>query len=168
MPAGFVNAVDASCAIAPAPAPDASWSGCPNSPIYKPPAETVELINVNKKNLIRDGGAPDLAKKIYVPYIVGRSMSYHPDCILIANELNARGRTEFNIDKEMHYEFLLNAISPKKRWASWKKPPKQDDVKLVMEKYKYSHDKALEVIDLIGEEELIKLRKGKDTGGVQK
>lgn len=128
----------------------------------------INSINQNKKNLIKDGGAPDAAKKVYVPYIISRSMSYHPDTILIVNELNIRGRSEFNIDKTMHYEFLLHAVPPKKRWASWKKPDNQDDVKLVMEKYKYSHEKAIDIMDLVSEEELQELRSRKDTGGIRK
>ena len=129
--------------------------------------DALNSINVTKKNLIRDSGAPDVAEKLYVPFLTARSLSYHADCIMFVNEINTRGRAEHAVSNGMHYEFLLHAIEKRKRFASWQKPTKDDDIYLIMREYKYSHEKARDVVDLFSEEDLEALRRKANTGGVQ-
>lgn len=66
----------------------------------------------------------------------------------------------------MHYEFLLYAISKGRRFAKWGKPENDDNIKLIMEVYTYSYDKAREVLDLFSDADIERLRSLKDTGGV--
>lgn len=125
-------------------------------------------INTTKINIIRDGGQSTVAEKTYSPFLVARSLSYHADCILIVNELNIRGRSEHNLSNKMHYEFLLYSVEKKKRWAKWAKQDKDDTISLIMDKYKYSYEKALEVVDLFSDDDIEHLKRGGDTGGVSK
>ena len=50
----------------------------------------------------------ELDFKDYAPFIVNRSLSYHIDCVLYANEMNLWPST----DKDMQYQYLLNSIRP--------------------------------------------------------
>ncbi len=54
MPAGLWNAVDASSASTPEPAPDAPWAGVPNSEMYRPPARAgpVGVIDASRQTRI--------------------------------------------------------------------------------------------------------------------
>jgi hypothetical protein len=64
----------------------------------------------------------------YAPYIVNRSLSYHLDCILHAQEMNKFP----SIDKDMQYQYLLNSIRPMKRkFAPWQKANKDKDIECV-------------------------------------
>lgn len=129
------------------------------------PADWLNSINTTKVNLIRDSGAAEAAEKLYTPFLTLRSLSYYPDCIMYVNELNIRGLADFNITKGMHYEFLLHAIEKKKRFSPWQKPEKNEDIQLIMDKYRYSYDKARDVLDLFSESDLVELRKAADPGG---
>lgn len=106
-------------------------------------------INWNKENAIRDSNNPALAEKLYPPFPVARSLSYSADCILLVNELNTRGLSEFGITNKMHYEFLLNVIPKKKRFNKWSKPIREDIVEHVMQLENISYSKAVEIVDLL-------------------
>ena len=66
------------------------------------PFEYVNQILYGKKNLIVD----DLTEKAYVPFLTNRSLSYHQDCVLFANEMNRRA----HVDKKLQYSYLINTI----------------------------------------------------------
>ena len=48
------------------------------------PFDYVNEILYGKKKLIVD----ELTEKSYAPFLVNRSLSYHKDCVLYANEMN--------------------------------------------------------------------------------
>ena len=82
--------------------------------------EALNSINSREKNnIIRDSQSPLAAEKQYPPFPVLRSLSYNLDCILLVNELNIRGLSQFNVSNLMHYEYLLYFISTKKRYNKW-------------------------------------------------
>lgn len=122
-------------------------------------------INVSKKNVIRESGSPVAAAKMYVPFVTARCYSNFPDTVLIANELNVRGTSSHNVTSQMHYEFLLHAISPKKRFAKWNKPDKDEKINLIMQIYKYNYDKAKSVSDILTDEDCESLRQLLYEGG---
>ena len=62
------------------------------------PFDFVKQILQGKKQLIVD----DVTEKEYVPFLVNRSLSYHKDCVLFANEINQR----HFIDKKMQNDFF--------------------------------------------------------------
>lgn len=114
--------------------------------------EALNSINDNKKNIIRESTNPKLAEKLYPPFPVARSLSYSPDCILFVNELNTRGLHQFNVSNIMHYEFLLYAITKKKRYNKWSKPEINDTIKHIMEMESLSYDKARDIYNLLSDE----------------
>ena len=50
------------------------------------PFDYVNQILYGKKDLIVD----ELTEKDYIPFLINRSLSYHKDCIIYANEMNRR------------------------------------------------------------------------------
>lgn len=125
-------------------------------------------INISKANLMRDdrGDTIEAETKGYPAFPVLRSLSYHPDIILIVNMLNEVGLQSFAVSPQQHYEFLLHAIPKAKRFAKWQKSDTDDDIELVMEMFSLSHEKARDVVSLLPEDELRKIRTAK--GGEDK
>ena len=83
------------------------------------PFDYVTSINSTKKNMMRDSENDELSEKGYEPWLTNTALSYFPDTILYANEMN----TYHQLEKRPQYEYLINTIRPKKRWSKW--PPPQ-------------------------------------------
>ena len=125
------------------------------------PFDYVNSILQNKKNLIVD----ELTEKDYQPFLVNRTLSYHKDCILYANEMNRRHLT----DKKLQYDFLLNTIRSQKRpFAKWVKAEKSEDLECIKQVFGLSDQKAREAKRLLSDEQIQKLKEQTDTGGLRK
>ena len=53
------------------------------------------------------------AESDYVPFIVARCLSYFPDTLIMANEINMFP----SVDKKLHFDFLLNIVRKGKRFS---------------------------------------------------
>ena len=125
------------------------------------PFDYVNSILQNKKNLIID----ELTEKEYQPFLVNRTLSYHKDCILYANEMNRRHLT----DKKLQYDFLLNTIRSQKRpFAKWIKSEKSEDLECIKQVFGLSDQKAREAKRLLSNEQIQQLKEQTDTGGLRK
>ena len=116
-------------------------------------------------NLVLHTKKPDdeLDFKDYAPFIVNRSLSYHIDCVLYANEMNLWPST----DKDMQYQYLLNSIRPMKRkFVGWNKAEVLKDLECVKEYFGYSNMKAKEALRILSEEDIAEIRKRTEKGGV--
>lgn len=123
------------------------------------PFDFVNQILQGKKQLIVD----DLTEKEYNPFIVNRSLSYHKDCVLYANEVNRR----HFLDKKMQNDFLLNTIRSQKRpFAKWVKSEKSDDLECIKLVYQFSDSKAKEALRLLSKEQIQQLKEQTHTGGL--
>ena len=126
------------------------------------PFDFINSINFTKKNLMRDTENDQLSEKGYVPYITNKTLSYFTDTLLYANKMNRL----HHLDNKLQYEFLLNSIRPKKRFAKWHKPEQDDDVQVVSEFYNCSLPKAKQVLSILSAEQLRIIRE-KMTLGVK-
>ena len=125
------------------------------------PFDIVNDILKDKKNLIVD----EQTEKEYQPFLINRSLSYHMDCIIYANEMNRR----HHLDKKMQNDFLLNTIRSRKRpFAKWIKPVKNDDIECIKTYYGFSESKAREVLNLLSDEQIKQLKQKTDIGGLRK
>ena len=125
------------------------------------PFDYVNSILQNKKNLIVD----ELTEKDYSPFLVNRSLSYHKDCVLYANEMNRRHLT----DKKLQYDFLLNTIRSQKRpFAKWVKSEKSDNLECIKQVFGLSDQKARDAMRLLSNEQIQQLKEQTDTGGLRK
>lgn len=125
------------------------------------PFDYVNSILQNKKNLIVD----EQTEKDYAPFLVNRSLSYHKDCIIYANEMNRR----HFLDKKLQFNFLINTIRSQKRpFAKWVKSEKSDDLECIKTAYGYSDTKAREALRLLSNEQIQQLKEKTLTGGLNK
>ena len=89
----------------------------------------------------------DLNESEYEPFLTNRALTYYQDCILYANEMNRR----FEISNRLQYHYLLNTIRKRKRFAKWIKPEQIDDLRIVMEYYSISRQKAEEYLIILSD-----------------
>jgi hypothetical protein len=123
------------------------------------PFDFLNAINLTKKDLIRED---PLNEKDYSPFMVNRGLSYFADTVMMANEMNRHG----GIPKKWQNDFLLNTISKKKRFSKWHKKDTEDkSILLIMEYYKYSTERAKEVLDILSPEQLAMIEEKLYKGG---
>jgi len=123
------------------------------------PFDFINAINTTKKNLFETD--PQAAKD-YKPFIINRGLSYFPDTILYANQMNQHP----SLDKDMQFFFFLNIISRKKRFSKWsKKDAETESLELVKEYYGYSSEKANEALKMLSDENLIMIKEKLYKGG---
>ena len=121
--------------------------------------DMVNSVSDSKKNLLEE----DVENiKIYEPYLVNKSLSYHNDALMYANEMNRN----FFIDKDMQYNFYINILRKRKRFSSWIKKEKVDDLECIKSYYNYSNEKALQALKILSEVQINFIKKQLDTGGI--
>lgn len=125
------------------------------------PFEFVKSINEKTGNLIAEN--PDL-EKAYTPFLVNRGLSFTPDTILAANEMNA---SPF-LDKRMQYDYLYSTVRKKKRYAKWIKAEQDDIEDLIIEYFQVSRRRATEYSALLTEKDLQEIRQKMNKGGIRK
>src|SRR5687768_3879725 len=113
-----------------------------------------DFINsINNKDYIWD----QFSDKDYNPFMVNNGLSYFPDTVLLANEMN----THQNIPKKYQYDFLFHTVSKKKRFSKWVKKDKGEDtdnLPLIMEYYNFSATKAKEALSILTDEQIDKIK----------
>jgi hypothetical protein len=103
--------------------------------------------------------------KQYVSFMINRGLSYFNDTILLANEMNRH----HSIPTKMQYDFYKGLIRPRKRFSKWaKKEDDSADVKVIMEHYGYSSDRAREALTLLSKEGISAIKAIRHKGGVNK
>lgn len=122
------------------------------------PFDFVNAINFTKQDLFED----PQATKDYIPFIVNRGLSYFPDTVLYANEMNLHN----DISKDWQFYFFLNSIVKKKRFSKWhKKDADSEPLRLVMEYFGYSSEKAEEALTILNDAQLAMIKEKLYKGG---
>lgn len=111
------------------------------------PFDYIKTINYSKEYI------EDLSD--YVPFVINRSFSYHPDTVFFANELNLKQ----NIPEKAQYLFLLNTISKAKRFAKWEKKSKIDDLEYIKTYFGYSTEKAKQAMKVLSKKQIELIKK---------
>jgi len=121
------------------------------------PFEYCNAINYTKKDIMTD----DIAEKAYSPYMVNRQLSYFPDTVLAANEMNRN----HHIDNRLQFDFFINIVRKRKRFSKWFKPELISDLDAVKRYYGYSNEKARQVLTLLSTEQINELKNKVAKGG---
>ena len=124
------------------------------------PFEYSKAINMSKQDIMID----DLAEKEYNSFIVNRSLSYFPDTVLYANEMNVN----HHIDARLQFDFFINLVKKRKRFSKWFKATELENLELIKEYYGYSNEKAKSVYKLFSNDELLTLKNRIYKGGRSK
>ena len=123
------------------------------------PFDFLNAINSTKENLFEKDPQ---AGKDYKPFLINRGLSYFPDTVFYANQMNQHP----GLDKDMQFFFFLNIISRKKRFSKWsKKDASTESLDLVKEYYGYSSENANEALKMLSEENLIMIKEKLYKGG---
>ena len=122
------------------------------------PFDFLNAINETKKDLIKEDPSNE---KEYSAWMVNRGLSYFPDTVMYANEMNQRHQ----ISNKWQFQFLLNSIPRKKRFSKWFKREEEKNLKLVMDCYGYSSEKAKQVLGILTPEQLKTIEEKQYTGG---
>lgn len=117
----------------------------------------VKAIQHNKENLMVD----EWSEKQYNAFMVNMALSFSVDTVLQANEVNIRPF----MSKKMQFAFLINTISPKKRFGSWVKAEKSEDLDMVKRYYGYNTDKARSALGVLTATQLDIIREKLNKGG---
>ena len=124
------------------------------------PFDFLNSINMSKKDLMED---PETENQ-YVPFVVNRSLSYFPDTVALANEMNKY----HHLDNRLQYSFLINTIRKRKRFSKWVKPDMENNIEKVKEYYGYSNEKAKVALDILDKKQLNFIKEKLDKGGRKK
>ena len=121
------------------------------------PFEYLNSINDNKVDIMVD----DITEKSYNGFMINRSLSYFPDTVIFANEINRY----HHIDKKLQFHFLINTIRKRKRFSKWIKPELDTNIEVVKEYYGYNNEKARQALSLLSSSQIEELKKKVNKGG---
>ena len=119
----------------------------------------LKSINETKENLF-ESDDPMWEKK-YSPFIINKCLAPFNDTIMLVNEMNMR----HHLDNKLQYDFLLNTIRSKKRYAPWVKADKLKDLEYVKEYFGYSNEKAKTALQILDNEQITTIKNSLNKGG---
>ena len=118
-------------------------------------------INYSKENLFI--GDPELASKKYPAFVVNRCLSYFPDTIFFANEMNVH----HHLDNRVQYEYLMHSIRKRNRFSKWAKDDKHKDLELIKKYFGYNNRKAEEALQILDKQQIDEIREFMSEGGTK-
>ncbi|SVA74090.1 uncharacterized protein METZ01_LOCUS126944 [marine metagenome] len=120
----------------------------------------LKAINESKENLL-DTPDPTWAKK-YPPFVINRCLSMFYDTIMHSNEMNG---LHF-LSKRMQFHYLINSIRKKRRFGGrWLSKTKLKNLDIVKRYYGYSNTKAKEVLNILTDDQIERLKLNLIQGG---
>ena len=100
-------------------------------------------------------------EKKYPAFIVNKCLSYHYDTLIAANEMNGY----HFLPNNMQFQFLLNIVRKKKRFAKWFKAEKLKNLEYVKEYYGYSNEKAKQALNILTDKQIDEIKLSLSKGG---
>ena len=100
-------------------------------------------------------------EKKYPPFIVNKCLAPFQDTIMLVNEVNQL----HHLDKKLQYDFLLNSLRTRKRFAPWVKATKLENLEYVKEFYGYNNEKAKVALDILTDEQISAIKQKMNKGG---
>ena len=122
------------------------------------PFDYINSISQTKKDMMED----EQGEKDYNAWLVNRGLSYFPDTILYANEMNRMA----HLPSKLQYAYLINTIRPRKRFSKWVKKKEDSDLDAVMRCYGYNIDKAKSALSILSTEQIKTIKDKLDEGGL--
>ena len=121
--------------------------------------EYLNAINYNKNKLMDTDD--EMWERKYPAFIVNKCLSAFSETLMLVNEMNMRP----HLDNKLQFDFLINSIRPRKRFAQWLKASKIKDVEYVKEYYGYSHAKARSALEILTNSQLDYIKERLNRGG---
>ena len=121
--------------------------------------EYLNAINHTKKPLMDT--EDEVWEKKYPPFIVNKCVAPFQDTIMLVNEINRL----HHVDKKLQFDFLLNSLRTRKRFAPWLKANKQSNLEYVKEFYGYDNEKAKVALDILNDKQISAIKQKMNKGG---
>ena len=96
--------------------------------------------------------------------MVNRGLSYFPDTVLYANEMNKY----HHLDSRLQFDFLINIVRKRNRFSKWNKSSESEDINAIKLYYGYSNEKARDVLPLLSNANLNTIKGRIQHGGQQR
>jgi len=103
-------------------------------------------------------------EKDYNAFMVNRGLSYFPDTVLYANEMNKY----HHLDSRLQFDFLINIVRKRNRFSKWNKSSESEDINAIKIYYGYSNEKARDVLPLLSNANLNTIKGRIQHGGQQR
>lgn len=116
------------------------------------PFDYVNAVNASQ-DIIRASDNPELAEKNYNPWMTNKALSYFPDTVMFANEMNR----SHHLGHLLQFDYFINTIRKKKRFSKWVKPDTAD-IEVIMEFYRVGPEKARQYLKVLTPEQLADLK----------
>jgi len=120
------------------------------------PFDYLNSINDTKEDIMDE-------EKSYSPFMVNRGLSYFPDTIFYANEMNLRWQTDYRLQ----YDFLRTSIRRRKRFSKWFKESKDEDLKIVKEYFGYNDRNARFAMKILTDDQIADIKQIMKIGGMK-
>lgn len=121
------------------------------------PFELIKSISSSKKDILEN-------EKEYNAFMVNRGLSYFPDTVIYANEMNKF----HHLDGKLQYHFLINIVRKRNRFSKWNKSVDDENINAIKTYYGYSNEKARDVLPLLSNDNLNIIRNRIQHGGIQR
>lgn len=128
------------------------------------PFDYINSVSHTKKDMMRGTENDDLSEKEYKPFLANRSLSFHTDSILYANEMNRMS----HLDNLLQYDFYMNALRSRKRFSKWLKPSESEKIDVIREFYKCNLQKAIDASSILTTDQFEIVKSMLSKGGLKK
>ena len=119
----------------------------------------LNAINVSKDSLLDT--EDEMWEKRFAPFIVNKCVAPFEDTVMLVNEINQL----HHLDKKLQFDFLINSLRPRKRYAPWLKAKKLKNLEYVKEFYGYNNEKAKVALDILDDEQISAIKERLNKGG---
>ena len=119
----------------------------------------LNAINVSKDSLLDT--EDEMWEKRFAPFIVNKCVAPFEDTVMLVNEINQL----HHLDKKLQFDFLINSLRPRKRYAPWMKAKKLKNLEYVKEFYGYNNEKAKAALDILDDEQISAIKQKLNKGG---
>ena len=121
--------------------------------------EYLNAINHRKENLM--DSEDEMWEKKYPAFIVNKCLAPFSDTIMLVNEMNMN----HHLASKLQFDFFLNTIRSRKRYAPWMKANKSKNLEYVKEYYGYGNEKAKSALNILNDEHIKIIKNSLDKGG---
>ena len=121
--------------------------------------EYLNAINYKKENLM--DSEDEMWEKKYPAFIVNKCLAPFSDTIMLVNEMNRN----HHLDNRLQFDFFLNTVRLRKRYAPWMKANKVKNLEYVKEYYGYGNEKAKSALNILNDEQIKIIKNSLDKGG---
>ena len=121
--------------------------------------EYLNSINYQKNNLMETDD--HMWEKKYPAYVINKCLAPFGDTVMLVNEMNRL----HHLDNKLQYNFLLNSLRTRKRFAPWMKSSKSKNLEYVKEYYGFSNEKAKSALKILTEKEIKMIKEKLNRGG---